>query len=141
MFGIHISKQFDLGNYSSITDAIDDVTHTYNLDICQIFLYGPQSRIQGKYNEDVLKKYTGTYEIADMHLTIDVTINDGVLIAQPARDGHPGPTSVMLPMNETHFYDQRDEEVEITFDIDVAKKVNGMKILQMGVTRYAKKIK
>jgi len=56
MFGIHISKQFDLGNYSSITDAIDDVTHTYNLDICQIFLYGPQSRIQGKYNEDVLKK-------------------------------------------------------------------------------------
>jgi CubicO group peptidase (beta-lactamase class C family) len=101
----------------------------------------PVKRTPVTLSEDVLKNYTGSYEIADMHLNIDVTINDGVLIAQPARDGHPGPTSVMLPMNETHFYDQHDEELEVTFDVDPAKKVKGMKILQMGMTRYAKKIK
>lgn len=63
------------------------------------------------------------------------------MIAQPARDGHPGPTSIMLPMDNTHFYDERDEELEVTYDIDATGKITGMKILQMGVSRYAKKIK
>ena len=88
-----------------------------------------------------MKQYTGTYEIADMHLIIDITINNGLLTAQPYRDAHPGPTSVMLAMDDKRFYDQYDEELEITFDIDSRGKVNGVKILQMGITRYAKKIK
>jgi CubicO group peptidase (beta-lactamase class C family) len=101
----------------------------------------PVKRTPVTLSEDVLKKYIGTYEIADMHLSIDITINDAVLIAQPSRDGHPGPTSVMLPMDETHFYDQRDEEVEITFDVDTTRAVTGVTILQMGITHYAKKIR
>ncbi|MEP6845179.1 MAG: serine hydrolase, partial [Panacibacter sp.] len=100
----------------------------------------PVKRTAVTLREDVLKKYTGTYEIADMHLTIEVSINDGVLIAQPHRDGQPGPTSVMLAMDETHFYDQRDEELKITFDADAAK-VKGITILQNGIKKYAIKIK
>ena len=92
-------------------------------------------------SEEVLKRYIGTYEIADMHLTIDMTINNGLLIAQPYRDSHPGPTSTMLALDDKHFYDKIDEELEITFDADPSGKVKGVTILQMGTTKYAKKIK
>jgi hypothetical protein len=63
------------------------------------------------------------------------------LIAQPYRDAHPGPTSFLHPLSDTHFYDAHDEELEITFDIDSVGKVNGIKILQMGIVKYAYKIK
>lgn len=101
----------------------------------------PVKRTRVTLSEKILKQYVGTYEIADMHLTINVTVGDGVLIAQPYRDENPGPTSVMLAIDKTHFYDQRDEELEVTFDIDTAGKVNGISILQMGIRKYAKKIK
>jgi CubicO group peptidase (beta-lactamase class C family) len=101
----------------------------------------PVKRTKIALSKDVLKRYTGSYEIADMHLTVDVTVGDGILIAQPYRDGHPGPTSLLIPMGETHFYDQHDEDLEVTFDIDNSGKVNGMKILQAGITKYATKIK
>ena len=76
-----------------------------------------------------------------MNLTIDITAGDNILIAQPVRDGHPGPTSVIHPLSDTHFYDDHDEEVEVKFDVDATGKVNGVKILQMGITKYANKIK
>jgi CubicO group peptidase (beta-lactamase class C family) len=101
----------------------------------------PVSRKQVTLSADILKKYMGTYVIDDMQLTIEVTINNGVLIGQPYRNGQRGPTSVMLPMDETHFFDQHDEELEITFDTDASKVVMGIKILQMNIERYAKKIK
>jgi len=101
----------------------------------------PVKRTRVTISDDVMKTYTGTYEIADMHLTIDVTLGDGVLIAQPVRDGHPGPTSILLPMDNTHFFDEHDEELEVTYDTDATGKVTGMKLLQMGISRYAKKIK
>jgi hypothetical protein len=44
-------------------------------------------------------------------------------------------------MDNKRFYDQREEEVEATFDADDTGKVNGVKILQMGITKYAKKIR
>jgi CubicO group peptidase (beta-lactamase class C family) len=101
----------------------------------------PVKRTPVAISDDVLKKYTGTYEIAEMNLTVEVTPGDHVLIAQPYRDGHPGPTSVLLPLSDTHFYDQHDEELEVTFDIDTTGKVNGLKILQVGITKYANKTK
>ena len=90
---------------------------------------------------EILKKYTGTYSIAEMNLTIDVTTGDGILIAQPSRDGHAGPTSLLHPLNDNQFYDEHDEELEVTFDVNAAGKVNDMKILQNGIIKYAKKIK
>lgn len=76
-----------------------------------------------------------------MNLTIDVTVGDDILIAQPYRDGHPGPTSILHPLSNKQFYDEHDDELEVTFDADAGDKINGMKILQAGITRYAKKIK
>jgi CubicO group peptidase (beta-lactamase class C family) len=88
-----------------------------------------------------LQQYLGTYEIEEMHLTIEVSVNNGIFIAQPSRDGHPGPTSVLLYMGGNRFYDQRDEEVEVSFDKDDNGKIKGMTILQMGIKKYAAKIK
>jgi len=47
----------------------------------------------------------------------------------------------LLPIDNTHFYDAHDDELEVTLDIDNNGKINGMRILQMGTTKYAKKIK
>ncbi len=92
-------------------------------------------------SETELQQYTGTYEIADMQLTIEMSVNNGSFIAQPSRDGYPGPTSVLLCTGGKHFYDERDEEVEIIFDTDTVGKVQGVTIVQMGIKRYARKIK
>jgi len=90
---------------------------------------------------DILKKYIGTYKIDEMNLTIDITAGDDKLIAQPYRDGHPGPTSFLHPLSQTLFYDEHDEEIEVTFDKDANGKLKGVRILQMGITKYANKIK
>jgi CubicO group peptidase (beta-lactamase class C family) len=89
----------------------------------------------------VLKKYIGTYTIEEIHLTVDVTAGDGILIAQPKRDGHPGPTSLLHPLSNIIFYDEHDEDLKVTVDIDATGEVKGLKILQKGVTKYANKIK
>jgi CubicO group peptidase (beta-lactamase class C family) len=101
----------------------------------------PFKRTAVAISQDVLKKYIGTYKIDEMNLTIDIAANDDKLIAQPYRDGHPGPTSILHPLSDTHFYDEHDEEVEVTFDVDATGKVNGIQILQMGIKKYANKIK
>ncbi len=101
----------------------------------------PVKRTPVIVSRDILKQYTGTYTIAAMHLTIEVSINQGLLIAQPYRDGYRGPTSVMLPVDNTHFFDQRDEELEISFHTDTAGNTLGMTILQKGMRKYAPKIK
>ena len=101
----------------------------------------PKNRIPVTIDEKILEKYTGTYTIDEINLTIDVSINNGTLIAESSRDGHPGPTSVLLATDNTHFYDAHDDELEVTLDIDNNGKINGMRILQMGITKYAKKIK
>ena len=101
----------------------------------------PKKRIPVTIDEKILEKYTGTYTIDEINLTIDVSINNGTLIAQPLRDGHPGPTSVLLAKDNTHFFDAHDDELEVTLDIDNNGKIKGMRILQMGIPKYAKKIK
>lgn len=88
----------------------------------------------------ILQKYVGTYTIDEMNLTIVVTAGDGILIAQPSRDGHAGPASLLHPLNDTKFYDEHDEELEVTFDVTTTGNVSDMKILQNGITKYAKKI-
>jgi hypothetical protein len=87
-----------------------------------------------------MKRYTGTYVVREMNLSIKVSIyGSRTLIAEPARDGHPGPTSVLIPLSETGFYDRKDTELELTFEKDLSGKVSGMTILQNGKTRFAAK--
>ncbi|HWB28159.1 MAG TPA: serine hydrolase [Chitinophagaceae bacterium] len=101
----------------------------------------PVKRTPVQVSEAVLKRYTGTYEVSEMHLVIDVSINDGRLIAQPARDGHPGPTAILVGENDRRFYIEADEEAETEFDVDDAGKVKGLTIYQNGITKYAVKTK
>jgi len=101
----------------------------------------PVKREPVALSNNVLNKDTGTYEIEEMHLTVVITVGGGKLIAQPYHGTQPGPTSVMLAIDNTHFYDQRDEETEVSIDVDKEGKVLGIKILQNGMARYAKKIK
>ena len=101
----------------------------------------PVKRTPVAIRQDVLKKYAGTYKIDEMNLTIEVTAGDNILIAQPVRDGHPGPTSFLHPLSDVDFYDEHDEDLEVTFDVNTTGKINGVKILQKGITKYANKIK
>ena len=91
--------------------------------------------------QGVLKKYIGTYTIDEINLTVDVTAGEGILIAQPNRDGHPGPTSLLHALSNIYFYDEHDEDVKVTIDVDATGKVMGMKIFQKGITKYANKIR
>lgn len=122
---------FDVMN---ITDKL--LAILYNQPYCI-----PVKRTPVKLSDGVLKKYTGTYEIEEMHLTVEITVNNGQLIAQPYRGANPGPPSAMLATDEKHFYDERDQETEIAFDINSEGKVLGVNILQRGMAKYAKKIK
>ena len=63
------------------------------------------------------------------------------MIAQPNRDGHPGPTSLLHALSNVYFYDEHDEDVKVTIDVDATGKVMGMKIFQKGITKYANKIR
>jgi len=101
----------------------------------------PVKRTPITVSEAVLKKYLGTYEVAEMHLVIEMSLNEGRLIGQPARDGHPGPTAIMMGENDKRFYIQNDEEVEVLFDVDDTGKVKGMTLFQNGTTKYAVKTK
>jgi len=91
--------------------------------------------------QGVLKKYIGTYTIDEINLTVDVTAGEGILIAQPNRDGHPGPTSLLHALSNIYFYDEHDEDVKVTIDVDATGKVMGMKIFQKGIIKYANKIR
>jgi len=101
----------------------------------------PVKRTPVTLSEDSLKQYQGTYEIAAMHLIIEMTVNNGVLAAFPSRDGNRGPTSILFALGNNHFYDKFDEELEISFTRDEKGKVNGFNLLQMGIKKYAAKIK
>jgi CubicO group peptidase (beta-lactamase class C family) len=102
----------------------------------------PKVRTPVSISAEVMKRYVGTYFVAEINLTIVVSIyGNRTLIAEPARDGHPGPTSVLVPLSETGFYDRKDTELELTFEKDQSGAVRGMTILQNGKTRFAAKTK
>lgn len=102
----------------------------------------PKVRTPVSIPTEVMKRYAGTYVVAEMNLSIIVSIyGSRTLIAEPARDGHPGPTSVLIPLSETGFYDRKDNDLELTFEKDQSGKVSGMTILQNGKTRFAAKTK
>ncbi|WP_170971189.1 serine hydrolase domain-containing protein [Ilyomonas limi] len=133
-----------LSNISGSAGSTFNVTHLTDKLLAILYHKAytiPKKKTPVAVNKDVLKNYTGTYTIDEMNLRIDVTVGDDILIAQPYRDGHPGPTSFLHPLNNTQFYDERDDDLEVTLDVDATGKPNGMKILQAGITRYAKKIK
>ncbi|HVZ96370.1 MAG TPA: DUF3471 domain-containing protein, partial [Chitinophagaceae bacterium] len=133
-----------LSNISGSSGSTFNVTHLTNKLLAILYHQPyiiPAKKTPVSVDKAVLNNYAGTYTIDEMNLKIDVTVGDDILIAQPYRNGEPGPTSFLHPLSNTQFYDERDDELEVTFDVDAAGKTAGMKILQAGITRYAKKIK
>lgn len=130
-----------LSNKSGSTFDVMNITNKLLALLYHQPYHLPVKRVPVALSDTVLKQYAGTYGIDDMHLVIEITAGNGSLIAQPKRDGNPGPTSILLAMDSKHFYDQREEELEVSFDTDNTGKVNGITILQNGITKYAKKIK
>lgn len=128
------NKSGSTGEVMHITDKLLAVLYHQPYSI-------PAKLIPVAIEPAVLKKYIGTYTIEEIHLTVDVTVGDGILIAQPKRDGHPGPTSLLHPLSNIIFYDEHDEDLKVTVDIDATGEVKGLKIFQKGVTKYANKIK
>jgi CubicO group peptidase (beta-lactamase class C family) len=101
----------------------------------------PVKRVAVLLSEEQLKKYTGSYELKERDLKIEIFVDNGRLIAQPSRDGQPGPTSIMIPQDENRFYDELDNETEANFVTDESGKVTGFNLIQRGTPRFCKKIK
>lgn len=78
----------------------------------------PPNRTPVVLAASLLQKYTGTYTIDEVGLRVDIKIEEGALVAYPNR----GPRSVLLSIDETHFYLQGEEEFELTFT-DGGKKL------------------
>lgn len=105
-------------------------------------IYGRHYKIPVKktpvvVSEDVLKRYEGTYELQGRPLVVDVVLENGQLFARPQN----GPQSPLLPMSQTRFYSETDEELEIEFKIDEAGKVYQFVLDMRDRTGIAKKIK
>lgn len=130
-----------LSNKSGTTEELMHITEKLLAVLYKQPYSIPVKRKAIAVSETELQQYTGTYEIADMQLVIEMSINSGSFIAQPSRGGHAGPASVLLCTGGKHFYDERDEDVGIIFDTDTEGKVKGVTIVQMGIKRYARKIK
>lgn len=87
--------------------------------------------------EEILKRYTGTYEIETNGLRIDVVLENGRLIARP----HRGPQSVLLALDETHFFLAEENEFKISFESDETGKVVRMMVNPAGDPKPATRIK
>jgi CubicO group peptidase (beta-lactamase class C family) len=87
--------------------------------------------------EVLLQQYTGTYEIVERKLIIDITVENGRLLASP----HNGPRSVLCALDETHFFLKTEDEFKISFEKDTTGKVDKLLLDQNGRRGVAKKIK
>ena len=138
MFGIHISKQSGLGDYQFLEDAADDIVSKYNLNTCQIFLYGPQTRRKNNYNANELKKLS-----ENTHIYVHSTyITDGYWSA--AQDNN----ELKLKGYYKHIQDQLTATEEIDgkgLVIHITRKsidvlVLGMDLLQKNIKQNKAKI-
>lgn len=100
----------------------------------------PVKRIAATLPESTLRKYVGKYEITEMNLELNVFFHEGQLGINPKRNGQPGPTSWMYATDPIHFYDTRDSEVEVEYEIDEQGVPKGLKLTMRGTSYHAKKV-
>lgn len=103
-FGIHISKQSLLGDYSTLESAVDDIVSKYDLNACQIFTHGPQSRNKNHYNAEALRAISQDKAKIFVHSTY---LTDGYWNAVDEMN------SSKLKSNYKHIQDQLDATAEI----------------------------
>jgi hypothetical protein len=89
-----------------------------------------------KLNEDLLKKYTGTYKVTTPEeLIIDMVIQNGELVALP----HNGPRSVLWAEDDSHFFISDDEDFRISFIVENGQ-VKRCEMVNNGNKRIADKL-
>ena len=130
-----------LSNHSGSTFDVMNITGKLLAILYNQAYSIPVKRPVVRLNEDQLKKYVGSYELKEFNLKIEIDIYNGGLVAQPSRDGQPGPTSILIAVDEKRFYDERDNETEANFTTNESGKVTGFNLVQRGTPRFVTKIK
>ncbi|HMI02390.1 MAG TPA: serine hydrolase [Pedobacter sp.] len=95
----------------------------------------PIKKIAISLPDSTLSRYTGTYDVADIHLTLEVTLENHQLIAHAAG----GPTFPLTPEKQNQFYINEGEAV-IEFVTDSKRKITGLIITQNNQQHSGKKI-
>lgn len=86
--------------------------------------------------ESVLERYVGTYEIADIHLVIEVTIQNNQLIAHAV----DGPTFTLTAEKQNLFFIQ-DSQAEIEFVVGATGTADKLVLNQNNQKKIGKRIK
>ncbi len=74
----------------------------------------PVKRTPVKLSEAVLKRYEGAYNLKEKNLKITVKLENRELAAYPER----GPRSVLLALDEQHFYLKGEDDFRVDFEVD-----------------------
>lgn len=138
MFGIHIKKDFELGKFASLDKSINNLVDKYAMDVCQVFLYGPQSRRKNDYDEKAIAKLGKNVSIF-VHSTY---ITDGYWGAVSDNN------ATKLKSHYKHIQDQLNATNNINgkgLVIHITRKpidviVAGMRLLENHINQHAVKI-
>ncbi len=138
MFGIHIKKNFELGKFATLKESIKDIPTSYNLDTCQVFLYGPQNRRKNEY--DVAK-------VAALGKTISIFVHSTYIT-----DGYWGAVADNNITKLKGYYKHIQNQLTATEEINgkglvihITRKpidiiVRGMQLLERNITQHHAKI-
>jgi CubicO group peptidase (beta-lactamase class C family) len=88
-----------------------------------------------KVAPQVLEKYVGSYRLASL-TAMDIKLDKGMLRAES--QGQKPLT--LLPLSETKFFVEGEEDTIITFQLDAGGNVSGITILQVDIATSGKKI-
>jgi CubicO group peptidase (beta-lactamase class C family) len=95
----------------------------------------PGKKIAISLPDSILSHHTGTYDIADIHLTLKVSLENHQLVAHAVN----GPTFPLTPEKQNQFYINEGEAV-IKFVVDTTGKTTGLIITQNNQQHSGKKI-
>jgi len=84
----------------------------------------PVKRIPVEVPHEILQSYTGSYEIAEPNLKLEVKLEEKGLVVYPFQ----GPKSELAALDQTHFYDLLQESIEIIFE-----EQNGQKQMRVRI--------
>ncbi len=88
-----------------------------------------------KVAPQVLEKYVGSYRLASL-TAMDIKLDKGMLRAES--QGQKPLT--LLPLSETKFFVEGEEDTIITFQLDTGGNVSGITVLQVDIATSGKKI-
>ncbi|HVS91014.1 MAG TPA: serine hydrolase [Mucilaginibacter sp.] len=107
------------------------------LDILYHLPYSiPKKKVAITLADEILERYTGTYEIADIHLTIEVSLQSHQLIAHAVN----GPTFPLAPASRNLFFIE-GSPAEIEFVINGSGKAEKLILNQNDQKKEGLKIK